>query len=832
MTTGTAADAPPDVPPDAASTAPVVRVMGVRHHGPGSARAVAAALEELQPDVVLIEGPADADPLAVLAADPDLRPPVALLAYATDAPSQAAFWPFAVFSPEWQALTWAAAHEVPVRFCDLPSGAVLAARTDGRDAPAADGDADGADGAREADGADGAGADPAADGDAAGTDRAAGADADGADQDADAPRDADGGGPDAGDPEPSTGGDVPPARDGHALRTDPVAQLASAAGYTDPERWWEDVVEHRRDGAAPFAVLTEAMAALREAAEPLPAHEAEHEERREAHMRQTLRAVLKSGARRVAVVCGAWHAPALDGKLPPASHDAKVLRGLPKRPTATTWVPWTASRLAFASGYGAGVTSPGWYHHLFTTETDVTARWMVRVAGVLRAEDLPVSSAHAIEATRLADALAVMRGRPHPGLEEVTEAIRAVMCDGDDLLLELVTGRLVVGEALGTVPGSVPTVPLEADLRATGRRLRLKLDAVPRDLALDLRKDTDRDRSTLLRRLRLLGVHWGTPQTSAVRSTGTFRETWSLAWKPELSVAVVDAAMWGTTVPGAATAKVVDTAGNAALPALTGLVEDVLAADLPDALGALLSELDARAARDVDTAHLMAALPALVRAERYTDVRGTRTTDLTRVVDALVIRTCAALPAAVSSLDDDAAARMRDAVDAVHAAVMLRDPGHTRDLWLATLAGLADRPDLAGVLAGRVTRLLRETGTLSTQDAATRFGRALSVGATPPHKAAWVEGFLAGTGLLLARDTDLLDPLDTWVATLDEQEFTDVLPLLRRTFGGFAPAERRAVGDAVRRTTRPGATLAPVDVDEDLAAPALAAVALILGVSR
>lgn len=805
MTSGTAADAPGHVPPGAGATAPVVRVMGVRHHGPGSARAVAAALDELQPDVVLIEGPADADPLAVLAADPDLRPPVALLAYATDTPSQAAFWPFAVFSPEWQALAWAAAHDVPARFCDLPSTAVLAVRG----AQASVGDADGA----------GQETDPAGDGRGG-----AGSDDVGAlDPGATAiPAHVD----DDGDGAPTD------AADAHALRTDPVARLASAAGYPDPERWWEDMVEHRRDGAATFAVLTEAMAALREAAAPLPDDEAEHEARREAHMRQTLRAALKGGARRVAVVCGAWHAPALDGKLPPASHDAKVLRGLPRRPTATTWVPWTASRLAFASGYGAGVTSPGWYHHLFTSESDTTARWMVKVAGVLRAEDLPVSSAHVIEATRLADALAVMRGRPHPGLEEVTEAARAVLCDGDDVLLELVTGRLVVGEALGTVPDSVPTVPLEADLRATGRRLRLKLDAVPRDLALDLRKDTDRDRSSLLRRLRLLGVHWGTPQTSAVRSTGTFRETWSLVWKPELSVAVVDAAMWGTTVPDAAAAKVVDTARHAALPALTELVEDVLAADLPDALGALLAELDARAARDVDTAHLMAALPALVRAERYTDVRGTRTADLTRVVDALVIRTCAALPAAVSSLDDDAAARMRDAVDAVHAAVMLRDPGHSRDLWLATLAGLADRHDLAGVLAGRVTRLLRETATISTQDAATRFARALSVGSAPPHKAAWVEGFLAGTGLLLARDTDLLDPLDAWVATLDEQEFTDVLPLLRRTFGGFAPAERRAVGDAVRRTARPGASSGPADVDEDLAAPALATVALILGVSR
>jgi hypothetical protein len=47
----------------AASERPPVEVFGIRHHGPGSARSLVAALIDYQPDVVLIEGPADADPL-------------------------------------------------------------------------------------------------------------------------------------------------------------------------------------------------------------------------------------------------------------------------------------------------------------------------------------------------------------------------------------------------------------------------------------------------------------------------------------------------------------------------------------------------------------------------------------------------------------------------------------------------------------------------------------------------------------------------------------------------------------------------------------------------
>ena len=92
-------------------------MLGIRHHGPGSARSVRAELASYRPDAVLVEGPADADPLLRYVAEAGMEPPVALLAYAVDAPQVASFWPFAVFSPEWQAIEWATAHGVPVRFC-------------------------------------------------------------------------------------------------------------------------------------------------------------------------------------------------------------------------------------------------------------------------------------------------------------------------------------------------------------------------------------------------------------------------------------------------------------------------------------------------------------------------------------------------------------------------------------------------------------------------------------------------------------------------------------------------------------------------------------------
>jgi len=773
-----------------------VEVFGIRHHGPGSARSLVAALDAYEPDCVLVEGPPDADALLRFVGSAedgeDLVPPVALLAYAPEEPRVAAFWPFAGFSPEWQAVRWARRHDVEVAFCDLPASATLAPR----EATLLD-EPDEDDLASDEE-------DPSADGPSA-VDLLLGG--------------------------PAAAGPDAEARRRLASR-DPLAALAQAGGYDDAERWWEDVVEGRLDSSSPFPLVLEAMGELRRLVGQRRGRHAENEARREAYMRQTIRAALKRGRTRVAVVCGAWHAPVLTAPLGPAAPDARLLRGLPKRKVVCTWVPWTHRRLAAASGYGAGITSPGWYAHLFEAPDVPVTRWLTAVAGELRTRDLPVSSASVIEAVRLAETLATLRGRPLAGLTEVTDATRAVLCDGDELALRFVTDRLVVGERLGDVPASVPTVPLEADLVATTRRLRLKREPTARALDLDLRRGIDRERSQLFHRLRLLELGWATPATSDVQATGTFRETWRLAWQPELAVAVVEAAVWGTTVESAATARVGSVVAGQSLVELARTVERCLLAALPEALDQLLTACADQAARDADVEHLMEALPALARAARYGDVRGTDTSALRRTAEVLVRRTCSGLGRATTGLDDDSAVRVRDLVDAVHAAVGLLAAEGEDDVragWLGTLQALADRRDLAPLLQGRLTRLLVDAELVD--DAPGRLHRALSYGSPAAAKAAWVEGFFTDGAVLLVHDPALRDLLDGWVRSLADAEFTDVLPLVRRTFGTFSPAQRRSLADRLAHGEPVGSS-AGADRLADLAGPALATVEAILAAGR
>jgi hypothetical protein len=240
----------------------------------------------------------------------------------------------------------------------------------------------------------------------------------------------------------------------------------------------------------------------------------------------------------------------------------------------------------------------------------------------------------------------------------------------------------------------------------------------------------------------------------------------------------------------------------------------------------------------------MDALPALARAQRYGDVRQTDTRALRKVSEVLVVRICAGLRQAVASLDAENAATMRRRIDGVNAAIGLltessrdatesdRHPSgeltqpELRARWLETLASMLDRTDVHGLLLGRIVRLLLDAERLS--DAPVRMQRALSAGVSAADKAAWIDGFFSDGALLLIHDAELRRLLDEWVCRLDEPQFVDMLPLLRRTFGTFAAAERQAIAERIAVGSEDVDPHRPEEIDLDLAAPALATVDLIL----
>lgn len=775
-----------------------VSYFGIRHHGPGCARSLRRSLDALQPDCVLIEGPAGSEALIEHLRDPQLQPPVALLSYGVDDPQLAVFHPFAEFSPEWQAMRWAVEHAVPVRFIDVPAGASLAWQAQERARRGGAADTAAGEGSGEAhsgtenDAGHPAAADPAP---AAPADDAARAAA--AQEAVDAAADGSAAAPLA---EPAA-----PAR-----HRDPLDWLAQAAGYADGESWWNHMVEERGDGADLFEAIGAAMTELREQAGLDTGLDARQEALREAHMRAGVREAVKQGHRRIAVVCGAWHVPALVAKTSAAA-DKALLKELPKLKAAATWVPWTYRHLSSASGYGAGIDAPGWYEHLWLYgDGPRAAGWFARVARVLREHGLDCSSAHLIEAARLADTLAALRERPAPSLEELNEASLSILCNGDDAPMRLIGQALMIGERLGQVPEAVPTVPLQRDLEAQRKRLRLKPETLSKALELDLRNDTDLQRSQLLHRLLLLDIGWGRLGGAGRSSRGSFREVWELAWQPGFEIDLVVASRYGQSVEQAATARAIEQARQAErLPALSALIDRVLLANLAQAVEAVAEQLQARAATDSDPLSLLAALPPLANVQRYGNVRNTDAAQVRTLFDGILARACIGLGLAVGGLDEEAAEAAREVVLGADRAVELREDPAQTEAWRRSLGLVARSHSAAPLLRGLCTRLLFDAGGFDGAAVADELGLNLSLGAEPLQAAQWLDGFLNRNAAVLLHDDAVWSLIDAWVSGLGHEHFLRVVPLLRRSFARFEAADRRDLGKRVERPQGQARATAP-----------------------
>jgi hypothetical protein len=703
-----------------------VHLLGIRHHGTGSARQVLRRLDALQPDLVLVEGPPEFDPLLRWVGTSDLTPPVALLGYDLANPQQATFYPFAEYSPEWQAIAWANQRRIPVRLLDLPLAHSFQQKINAATGHTQSGQA------------------------AEYTPRAG----------------------------------------------DPMSHLAALDGYADSERWWEDRFEAtlEADTEAHFEAIFLAMKTLREAG--VASSLDEENVAREAWMRHLIRQAQREMYSGIAVVCGAWHAPALTQLTENERLDNQLLKklGKPKVKIETTWIPWTNQRLTAASGYGAGIVSPGWSAHRWQHPDDDGTVWLTHVARVFRQKKWDTATAHVIESQRLARTLAYLRQRPSPTLAELDEATVSVMCMGDVARLDHVREALSVGYALGQVPDALPRLPLQVDFESQCKQARLPLTADKKDYELDLRKDLDLRRSILLHRLEVLDIKWG--RRTYARSKGTFREAWVLVWKAEMLVNLIEKGPLGNTVADAATRHLLDRAATAtSIGPLAELIGQAIPAELFEAVEPLLRRLHELAVASADVLDLMAALVPMIEVSRYGNVRKSDLTALTTLAEGLLIRICVGLPYVVGSLDDDTAQRTFGLIRRVHDATRLLDNQELTQQWQAALRAVSDQSERANpLLVGCTTRLLLDARVLDDAEVARRFGLALSVGVAPADSAAWIEGFLKDSGMVLLYDPRLWNLLYRWTDTLPTEQFVELLPILRRTFSKFEPTERRQLG--------------------------------------
>lgn len=693
-----------------------ITILGIRHHGVGSARMVLDRLESIQPDLILIEGPPEIDQVMPYVGHPDLKPPVSILVYERDDPSHANFYPYAEFSPEWNAANYANRHGIPIHNIDLPAKYAF----------------------------------------------------------------------DKSYIEEASKSPV---------QKDPLSYFSDIAGFQSSESWWEYMFENNgqdEESEEHFDAVMLTMETLRN--ENVKSVLDQENVFREAYMRQLIRKFQKE-YENIVVICGAWHAPALNISDHKVKDDKAILKRLPKSniKIEASWIPWTNSRLSLYSGYGAGIKSPGWYEHLWNDPENYATTWLVKVSQLFRKQGIDTSSAHALETYKLAIALCQIRGKSRISIEELNEAMLTVMCSGDGILLQLINEELIINNKIGNVPTEIPKVPLQADFEKTIKSLRLKLSAAPKDQELDLRKPLDLRRSVLFHRLYFLNIQWA--MKSRAKSKGTFKEIWKLMWNPEMMIDIVENAYLGNTIESATDQKIKQILRDSNnISDLTDLLEQVLPAEVNDNIEPILQKIHNLSTISSDIEDIMKVLPKLIHISRYGNVRNTDESALLTIVDKLLTKTCIGLSLACYGLDDDQSNEMFLLISGLQSAIKLHDHQDIWDLWHKSLYDIIDNEGIHRIIVGCACRLLLDGDQFSKEEIKKRLQYAISSSHEPKDVANWIEGFLRGSGLILIYDNELWDLIYAWIDQLDKDIFVLQLPYLRRAFSKFSKGERSKIG--------------------------------------
>lgn len=718
-----------------------VHILGIRHHGVGSAVNVQEYLEAIKPDIVLVEGPPEIEDMLAIIGNKELLPPAAIMIYDEKDLNQSSFYPFAAFSPEWVAAKYANQNGIPLRALDLPANITFAL-------------------AKKAE----------------------------ATRIKEIEKLQEEQGEDFVLPEPKS------------YPADPISYLAQAAGYSG-EEWWDlqfETVREDLNSEQHFAAVMAAMTALRK--EEIPSALDKENISREAYMRFIIRAVQNEMYTNIAIICGAWHAPALEDIDGQEKEDAKILKKLPKPRNKVTasWIPWTNGRLASQSGYGAGIDRPGWYEHQWGSRKDTAMSWLINVAEVFRKEQVDISTAHVIETYRLSHSLAKLRNHSVVTYNDMNDAVKTVMCMGDEILFELIREKLNINDKIGSIPSDLPQVPLQQDFAKTVKKLRLKQSAMPKQMDLDLRKPTDLARSVFFHRLEILGIKWAEKAYS--RSKGTFKESWTLNWKPEMEIQIIDKAHFGNTIELAAEntiKEIIDKERK--INVLVQYIENTIPAELFQSMDLLLDKVNNETSISSDTKDLMRSLPKLIHISRYGDVRNTDVERITDICNRLFQKIEISIVNACYGLDEDNSNEMFELISQLNKSFKLIQTEETLAVWMEKLREITEKEGVHMVIKGCTIRLLFDQKELTEEEVSTLLQYYLSPNQDAMDVASWVEGFLRGSGLILIYDNKIWNMIYEWVDTIESEQFMELIPVLRRAFSKFPFGERRQIGAKAKK---------------------------------
>lgn len=720
-----------------------LNIFGIRHLSPGGSFHLRAYLEQIKPDCILIEGPSDATDLLLQLGNNDVKPPVALLAYTNALPIETVLYPFASYSPEYEALSWGLKKGCTIRFIDLPTDILLKLKQ--RDNQT--------------------------------------------------------------DPEIKSefhrfqnkvydnvaglyGEDnyesywernfehnlsLHSYNQGISLEATEIRQLvidkeALALPY-----------DHAYNEVREAHMRREIKKAISEGFSPekivviVGAYHVEGI--------QTDRTTMSDETLKM---------------IPRAESNMTLMPYSYHR---------LSSRTGYGAGNKAPYYFElMWQQLLGQNLGDLSAIYLSSTANNLRTQGHNASSATVIEAIRLANALTAMRGGEYPVLQDLHDAAITCFGAGELAIVADALNRVDIGTAIGSLPEGISQTPVQEDVARELKRLKLidYKSAIAQELTLDLRENIkvksteaafiDLNRSTFLHRLSALKIGFA-KQLHVNQETASWAEKWVLQWTPEVEIEIVEANLKGETLEIAVAYQLKEELQNGhSLAVATAVIAKSCLCGLTDIFSNALAVLQHKLVETVSFSDITEASRQLSFILQYGSLRNFNLEPLFPLLQQLFLR-AALLLVENSACDDKAATAIINGITQMETVAREHYELVNTEIWHNEIKVLAQRDDLNAKLSGIAFSILLEHNFVNEDECAREVSRRLSPGIPADIGAGWFEGLAGRNRYALLSRIGLWRELDNYVQMLDKDEFMRALVFLRRAFGDFESNQKNSVAE-------------------------------------
>ncbi len=742
-----------------------IGIFGVRHLSPSASYHLLHYLEKHKPKYVLIEGPSDAGEMLKGLADKRIKPPVALLAYTNELPIETILYPFAEYSPELQAIRWAAQNKAEACFIDLPSNIILKLKQE-----------------RSAENTS--------------EERKAYYKYHNAIYDKLAGYN--------GEPDYESYWErnfehnlqEGSFREGLGLQSQQIRSLI--------------VEEEYQTVPSEFAYNLIREAHMRREMQKTIAAGAKPEE-----------IVVIVGAYHVSGIQSDLP-PLSDEELKSLPRVETMMTLMPYSYLRLS------SRTGYGAGNLAPFYFELMWQCMKEGDlTQLSAIYLSSVADALRQAGNNASSASVIEAVRLANSLSAMHDGSLPVLKDLHDA--AITCLGHGELSQVAEAlnRVDIGTAIGSLPEGVSQTPVQEDMARELKRLKLTnyKSVVSQEITLDLRENRnvkseeaaflDLNRSTFFHRIKLLNIQFVKPV--AVNQTGaTWAEKWILQWTPEVEIEVVESNLKGESIEIAAAFVLKEALEEckdiwSAAKLIKTACECNLAENFTNALS-VLQKLAVDSGSFKEAAGAARELSVLIQ---YGDIRRFDLQPLVPLLQQLFLRSSLLLLDA-SSCDDKAATELISAINMMDLISQEQYEVVDSTLWMNELKKLAWRDDKNAKLSGLAFSILLEHNLVEEDDCAKEVSRRLSPGIPADIGAGWFEGLSGRNRYALLSRISLWKELDNYIQSLEEEDFFRSVVFLRRAFGSFESNQKNSIAELLGDIWGTGAEVTAEILQEEL----------------